>query len=424
MFKNVKTQSGHFKNVMTLMTGTSISQLIPVLVSPILTRIYTPEDFGLFATYVSIVALISVVSTGKYDAAIILPSKDSRALNLAIISLFLTLSISLLTLIIFFLFKVEIINLLEINHFGNWLYLVPASVFLVSLHKILYMWNNRNKKYKDMSLSYVAQSSSNALFNVGFGVFGLQAVGLIITNLLGYVVAIYVLIRKTVSVQYIKSVCSIKVMLMLADKYKEFPKYTLPQNFVYQGTLQLPIIFIGIVFSSATLGYFSLAYRILGAPLSIISTSLGSVVYQKASDMYESDRIKLHGYVRKLIFILLALAALVGVPIILVLPTLFGWVFGSNWIRAGEIGQILSIYMILSFALTPFSGIYLIAKKNLFYLKWEIARFAALVLFMVAFVVFEANNELQFFVFYSVINLLLYIVISIPLIRKKSFLWV
>lgn len=424
MLKKFRLQSEPFRNVLTLMTGTSISQLIPVLISPVLTRLYTPEDFGLFATYTSIVALISVVSTGKYDLSIMLPLKDSRAVNLAVISLLLTLLVSMTSLIIIALFETEIIIFFNIESIGNWLYLVPASVFLFGVYQVMYMWNNRRKHYRNISNSLISQSVSNAGFNSGFGFMNFQAFGLILTNILGFLFAILVLSRSFFRLSEIRSVCSVKVMLLLARRYKEFPTYTLPQNLVYQGTMQLPIIFIGIVFSSTTLGLFTFAYRILGAPLSLISGSLGSVVYQKSSELYGSDRNKLQVYIKKVIIMLLIVAVIIGTPIIFTLPTLFGWVFGESWSKAGEIGQIISVYLIFSFALTPFTTIYLIAKKNLFYLKWEIIRFVLLVSFMMVFVVFKLNDEYQFFLYFSIINLLLYVFISIPIFYKKSFLWV
>jgi len=82
LLKRLKPKSEFSRNVLTLMTGTTIAQAIPIAISPILTRIYTPEDFGVFALYMSVASLLAVVDTGSYEHAIILPKKDEGAVNI------------------------------------------------------------------------------------------------------------------------------------------------------------------------------------------------------------------------------------------------------------------------------------------------------------------------------------------------------
>jgi O-antigen/teichoic acid export membrane protein len=86
LLTKLKPKSEFAKNVLTLMTGTTIAQAIPIAISPILTRIYTPEDFGVFALYMSLASIISVVATGRYELAIMLPKKDDDAINIVALS--------------------------------------------------------------------------------------------------------------------------------------------------------------------------------------------------------------------------------------------------------------------------------------------------------------------------------------------------
>ena len=100
MIRKILPKGEFSRNVLTLMTGTSIAQAIPIAISPILTRIYTPEDFGVFALYMAIATVVSVIATGRYETAIMLPKKDSEAINLFIVSIFSLIGRYFLTLIV------------------------------------------------------------------------------------------------------------------------------------------------------------------------------------------------------------------------------------------------------------------------------------------------------------------------------------
>ena len=133
MIKRLKPKSEFSRNIITLMTGTSIAQAIPVAVSPILTRIYTPEDFGIFALYMSVVSIMAIFATGKYDLAIMMPEKDDDAVNIVILSTSITTIVSILTLIVVIIFNENIAFLLGNESIKNWLYLAPVSIFLTGI---------------------------------------------------------------------------------------------------------------------------------------------------------------------------------------------------------------------------------------------------------------------------------------------------
>ena len=130
MIKRLKKRftSGSFaRNVLTLMTGTTIAQAIPIAISPILTRIYTPEDFGVFALYMSIASIIAVLATGRYELAIMLPKKDEDAVNIVALSIIIAFFVSLISFLIVFIFNTQITNLLGNPEISNWLYFIPIT---------------------------------------------------------------------------------------------------------------------------------------------------------------------------------------------------------------------------------------------------------------------------------------------------------
>ena len=129
MLKRFKSKSEFNRNILTLMTGTTIAQAIPIAISPILTRIYTPEDFGIFAIFLAITLIIGSIANGRYELAIMMPKKDEDAINIFALGFIITTSLSLLLLVLVLIFQKYFIFLLKNEEIGVWLYFVPISVF-------------------------------------------------------------------------------------------------------------------------------------------------------------------------------------------------------------------------------------------------------------------------------------------------------
>jgi len=167
MINKLKPKSEFSRNVLTLMTGTTIAQAIPIAISPILTRIYTPEDFGVFALYMSIASIVAVVATGRYELAIMLPKKDEDALNIIALSMIIAFFVSFITFLIVFLFNAQITSLLGNPEISNWLYFIPITVLLTGIYQSFNYWSNRKKQYRRLATSRVIQSGTTATTNLG-----------------------------------------------------------------------------------------------------------------------------------------------------------------------------------------------------------------------------------------------------------------
>ena len=424
MINRLKPKSEFSRNVLTLIVGTTIAQAIPIAISPILTRLYSPEDFGIFALFVAIVSVLSVFTTGKYELAIMLPNEDEEAFSILILSITIAIIVSLIIFIFILIFYSYFVKILNSQEIANWLYFIPFSIFISSLFQGFNYWTNRKKDYRIMSKNMVMQSLSNATLNTSFGFLNFTSSGLIMTNIITNTLSSTYMISK--NIQWIKKYKIFRSYLELKDlslKYKQFPLHTLPQNFIYQGVIQLPVFFIKTMFSTAILGFYSLAYRIIGTPISIVSNSFGKVYYQKASILYNKDRVQLYKYTKKMFFGLLILSLSIGGIIVWFLPDLFSFIFGSQWKQAGIIAQYLMIYFIFSFAVGPFTQIYLISKHNLFYLKWEILRFVSITILLFILFIFNITDSNIFFILFGTINLFLYIYIAIPILNNESIIW-
>jgi O-antigen/teichoic acid export membrane protein len=239
------------------MTGTSIAQAIPIAISPILTRLYTPQDFGVLALYMSIVSIIATIGTGRYELAIMLPKKDEDAINIVVLSIIITFFISFIAFLIVFFFNIQITNLLGNSEISKWLYLTPISILLMGIYQSLNYWFNRKKKYKFLAKNQVIKSSATSTANLLFGFSKTSSGGLILGGVLGQGITTGFLgkyfFKNNTFAQKIKKT----KLLALARKYKKLPIYNLPNAIIDQIRLSGINILIAKFFTTAILGQFS-----------------------------------------------------------------------------------------------------------------------------------------------------------------------
>lgn len=343
MLNRLKPKSEFTRNVLTLMTGTTVAQAIPIAISPILTRIYTPEDFGAFALYTAIVAMLSVITTGQYDLAIMLPKYEKNAINIVGLSLLINSLFSIFISVIIILFFDNFQTLLGNRDLGNLLYLIPLSVFLIGSYQIFNYWLNRKKQYKILSTNKVVQSLTNSTSSVSLGLQDFGKDGLIISQLLaqGFIVAL--LIRK-VKINFLFQHFNKLKFFALAKKYVKFPKITMMQSLFSTLTVQLPVMLISTFFTLKGAGFYSLANRVIATPIGIVSSSLFQVFYQS----FIIEKNKINFYKSKFIQINILL-----LPFFIVfwffLESLFSFVFGEEWVIAGEYARILLPLLYMKF---------------------------------------------------------------------------
>jgi O-antigen/teichoic acid export membrane protein len=364
MLNKLKPKSEFTRNVLTLMTGTTIAQAIPIAISPILTRIYTPEDFGLFALYISIASIISVVATGRYELAIMLPKKDEDAAHIVILSLLISFFVSFISFLVVLIFNVQITNVLGNPEISSWLYFIPVTIFMTGIYQSFNYWSNREKKYKRLAINRVIQSGTTATTNLGMGVTGFSSSGLILGTVVGQTIAAMFLAKIVLkeNFQIYKKVKKVKI-LALAKRYIKFPKFEIWSALFNTSSTSSPIILLGIFFSSATVGFYSLSYRILSLPISFMSGSIAQIFLQESVQVKHSKE-KLHNLTRSTFRKLFYLGLFPLAFICIFGDKLFTFIFGTQWEIAGEYAQVLSVWLFFVFLISPLSTLLITLEKQ------------------------------------------------------------
>lgn len=369
---NVVKKGDFVKNVLTLITGTTIAQAIPIAISPILTRLYTPEEFGVFALYFSIVSIIAIFATGRYEQAIMLPVKDRDASNIVMLAMIITTTVSIFTLIFLIVLDVFFLKYMPQSEVYRLLYLIPISIMLTGYYQTLNYWLNRRKKYKTIMSNRVWQSTTTGLLNIGFGKFPIIPNGLVISSVFAQFIATsrYMFIifnKKDIQLNQIDK----HTIISQAKKYKDFPKFSTFANGTETLTSNLPNILFTTLYSSTIVGFYSLARRVIGIPISVVGGAIGDVFFQRASEEYKKN-----GECNKLyVNTFLVLVAISVIPFILLFiysPILFSYVFGEEWEIAGLYCRYLTVPFFLQFITSPLSNMFIIAEKQKLELKVQI----------------------------------------------------
>lgn len=364
-FLNLKklTSNEFLKNVATLFSGSFIGQLIPFAATPFLTRIFSEESFGVYFIYASILMVLAVLSTLKYELACILPEKDSDAVNLLALSLSAALVVSLFSALFIYLFFDTIIVFLGDDKIGAWLYFIPVSVLLIGFFQSFSYWQNRHKNFKTISYAKVAKSGTAVTVQLSGGAGGFEKFGLIPGLIGGQLFSLaYIFFISLKKLQNLFSQISIKRMLQLAVVYKNIPLFNTMISLLNTFSNQLPVFLLTRFFGLSSAAFYGLANRIIGAPTGMIGQSVGQVFYQKASDIYN----KKSGFYKfvKNTYIKLFQVALPLFTLLAGISFFFGYIFGAEWTEAGIYSLILIPWLFVMFINSPITFIITILNRQ------------------------------------------------------------
>ena len=353
------------KNVSILASGTIIVQIISFLLSPVLSRLYSPEDYGLFAVFTSIISILTVICCLRYELAIVIPKSDAEAISILRLCIYLISILSLFVLVTVLIFKGYIAELLDIAKIENWLFLIAPVLFLTGSVQTLTYWFNRKKEYRIISGSRVYQSSVNSSFSLILGLLKYNSFGLIISSAISQLLPAVFLYKKS-GVKIFKADNKDSLIPELRStsvKYKEFPLFNLPGAFFDTLSVNSLIFILTYLFSESVTGSYSFALRILSIPGIVIGASIGQVFYQKISEAFYNKQ-KITELIFKSWKVLFLLSIIPVLTLFIFGEDLFRFVFGEKWAEAGLIAKYLSILTMFTFISSPTSSAMIILKKQ------------------------------------------------------------
>jgi O-antigen/teichoic acid export membrane protein len=314
--------------------GSGASQALLLLSAPILTRLYTPKDFGLLAVYIAIVTFLSTIVFFRYELAITL--SRSVTTTLAIIKLCLILG-SIVSIIIWgglYSLNDNIFMLLSGSDYKLSLWLIPVAACALSLMSLCRFWIVKAGRFDIMAVSRGSVTLILITVQLVGGLLKVGAIGLIVGHLIANLLtasALFGLVFK----KYICALRSIRPcnVKKVAVRYINFPKYIVISDGLLTLGIQAPPIVIASVFSVSSAGLFALAYRCALAPVSLVAESCGKVFLSRSLALKADERLPKFVMMSYLVLNRIAIIPLLLIG--LISDNIVILIFGLDWSESG-----------------------------------------------------------------------------------------
>jgi O-antigen/teichoic acid export membrane protein len=353
-FPNKKKPIGLIRSVGILVTGTVIAHSITALVTPVLSRLYSPADFSLLAVFSGVLSIISVAACLRFDIAIPLPDKDADATNILALALSSAVGVSIMIGIPCLLMPEQISRLLNQMSIQSYLWLLPPGVLLAAIYSLLQNWFVRKKRFGLISTSRIGQSVGAAGTQVGLGFAGAAPLGLIVGHIMNSGAACLVLGCKLArSEGRLWKTISVPRMRAMASSHHRFPKYSTFEALSNSAAIHVPIIIIAAVAAGPDAGHIMMGMYVLQAPVALIGTAIAQVYLSHAPAEHRAG--KLDKFTAEILGKLLKVGAGPLFFAAIISPVAFPIVFGEEWRRAGHLVSWMAPWFLMQFIVYPIS---------------------------------------------------------------------
>lgn len=361
------------RNTAKYMLGTVLAQLVMLGAMPLLSRLYTPEDFGDFGLFSALLGIIGVAACLRYEVAIPLPRTDRGAACLFATGLLSLIFTSLFTLIGVVLFGQQLANWLGGESLSTLLWWLPLSVFGYGLYELMNYWSTRSDRFSSLAISRVFRSGAVAGTQIAASQSVGSSLGLVLGQLVGQWIANLFLLSQTLrkDLRLLRTGFALKKILANARLYKTFPLHGAPQAVINSASQSMPIIILAWFFSPGVVGMYVMAQRAVSAPLSLIAQSLRQAMLPHFS-RHHNQGLSLTTPLLKYS----AFLALLGFPVLMILffwgEELFSFVFGGRWREAGYYAEWLVLWLWAGMINPPAVVTLTVLKKQKLQAKYEL----------------------------------------------------
>lgn len=335
-----------FKNVFTLASGSIIAQIVTIICSPITTRLFTPEEIGIFTLITTAVTIFSPVISLRYEVSIVSETELENSLGLLQLS---TIICTILSFIITIGYAIYLRLFSTINY--NLIIMslmIFILLFVTGIINILISFNNRMSEYTLITKLYIVRTGMQNAFMIVFGVLKTGFIGLMFSQIIGLLFGIKSQMSGLKDYKdKLKRIDKDKLKYV-AKKHKRQVIWSTPATFLNGLSYSSMNYFIQFLFGDAILGLYSISYRILGLPLSVVASNISKVYFERASKEYIDNGNCIVSFKKTVLFSTI-IAIPMGVIMYFAAPTAFKIIFGEAWYESGVFVSILTPMVMLRF---------------------------------------------------------------------------
>lgn len=402
------------RNVLTLLSGTAIAQLIPLLATPVLTRIYTPEQFGALAILLAVANPLSLLVCGRYDLTVVLPRDDERANVLARLALLLAMVVSLLLGGLLWSFREPLSGLMGGEVALPPVLLAPLLFLLMGFFQPLNNWLIRKQAFRAMSVNKMVQTTGITLVSLGLGWWAFEH-GLMVGYVAGWALYVAFGAMQVRWKGFRFRPLQFAAMREAAMAYRSFPLYNALPAVMNTATLSIPVFLLTRVFDEQVTGQFNLCRQTIFLPVTFFATSFMQVYMQRASSTVAAGGAVLPS-LRRSVQLLGGLALALVLVLLTAGPFLFGLVFGAQWTEAGTYARILALPIALQFVVVPLTPLLPALGHIRAYSIWQVLYFASVLL--LGFVAFALPSD--YLLALAAVESLCFLVLGLFILRSAS----
>ena len=364
-------------DVFSVAGGTIIAQGFIMAIMPLLSRIYTPDDFGVASAFASIMSILIPLSSLRYFLAIALPKTQKYAGAIVNLSFMIQCIYFGLISVVFILFGNTLLAYFNMEIVSSYKILIPFAVLGASIYEMLTQCAIRAKLFSIIARTKVSQSLSGGFAKVCLGWLGMRPLGLILGTIIGQAGGITSVTLALHKMKFFRRIKWFQIR-RAALQYRNFPLYAMPTAIINTAGTQIIPLMVFSFYGATVAGYFSMAHQLLMIPSVFVGNAIGQVFLQRASvAKYSGGLGALCWNTYKTLW---KVGIIPMVILVIAAPFVFKFVLGNTWEEAGEYAKLLAPITMASFAFSPISHVFNIQNRQDIALKLEIVYFATQIL--------------------------------------------
>lgn len=364
---------GFWRSVSAVLAGTALAQVIPILASLVIARLYEPADFGMFSAWLGVVMLIAIVLTGRFETALAI-EPDGEPRRIAALSTLITAAGAAALLGLIFFVAQAVAPSLRSNIPAGLLFLALPSALAISASQTLQSRAAADGRYRVLSAMRISEAGAVALAQIVAGLFNVSATALCGAYFLGMLVGLIVAMS-LMPLGRIPEGGIAKTVCAFWRRHFRFPLWSLPADAINAAAAQLPVLIVAARFGTDIAGLLAMTMKVLGAPIGLLGKAVLDVFKRRAASSFRERGECRSDYLQT--FKVLALGSFIFCLVMVgISEDLFAMAFGERWRKAGLIAVWLLPLFALRFIASPLSYLVYIAGKQHIDLAWQVALFA------------------------------------------------
>ncbi len=349
-----KLLQGRFARRLTLLSGgTFIGQAILMLSSPVLTRLYTPEQFGALSVFTALSSMMIVVITLRYEYAVPVCREVGDALAVLAVSCIVVTLLATLIGVAVFIGGDAFADRLGLEGFESLIWLLPPMLWLWGLSLPLSAWSVRQGSFRLNAASSLGQFAVQAVAQVALGLAGGGAGSLVLGYAMGPVPRLAALSRALSAADRARMFKLPWARIWAAAReHWRYPVFSGSSSLLQSASQMLPAVFIAALYGPVAAGLFGLTQRIMGAPVRMLSEAASQVYL---GEIGRADGVYIYRLFKRTAGAFLVAGLLGAAPLVLAGPSLFAFAFGEPWREGGGLVQLLVPIYVARFVVVPVS---------------------------------------------------------------------